>query len=50
MFQHFTIAEQQQYILIVYYNFMNMTVSPRIRTQGDNIPVKHTNYSPKSLR
>ncbi len=26
-----------------------MTASPMIRTQGDSIPVQHTNHSPKSL-
>ncbi len=26
-----------------------MTASPRIQTQGDSIPVEHTNHSPKSL-
>ncbi len=26
-----------------------MTASPRIQTQGDNIPVEHINHSPKSL-
>ncbi len=31
------------------YNFVKMTVPPRIQTQGDNIPVEHTNHSPKSL-
>ncbi len=37
------------HILIVYYNFVKMTASPRIQTQGDSIPVEHTNHSPKSL-
>ncbi len=26
-----------------------MTDSPMIQTQGDSIPVEHTNHSPKSL-
>ncbi len=46
-----TLQEQNNktHILIVYYNFVKMTASPRIRTQGDSIPVEHTNHSPNHL-
>ncbi len=39
----------QSDILIVYYNYMKMSASPRIRTQGKSIPVMHTNHLPKSF-
>ncbi len=32
-----------------YYNFVKIIASPRIRTQGNSIPVANTNHSPKSL-
>ncbi len=49
MFQHYKNRTIKTHILIVYYNFVKMTASPRIRTQGDSILVEHTNHSPKSL-